>query len=142
METIEPDKLYRVVTGMYAGQMLGNVEATSMGLLTITPREADGTPIDPARFVDYVVRDENGVPVKEWYAIASYLDRMGENMDEQYAQPDGRKVIYSSWNPVKVLRNANKFTWILLAAIVVLVLLVVGIVTLVRKIFKKVFRKK
>ena len=142
LEAIEPDKLYRVVTGMYAGQMLGNVEATSMGLLTITPREADGTPIDPARFVEYVVRDENGVPVKEWYAIASYLDRMGENMDEQYAQPDGRKVIYSSWNPVKLLRNANKFTWILLAAIVVLVLLVVGIVTLVRKLFKKVFRKK
>ena len=142
LETIEPDKLYRVVTGMYAGQMLGNVEATSMGLLTITPREADGTPIDPARFVDYVVRDENGVPVKEWYAIASYLDRMGETMEEQYAQPDGRKEIYSSWNPVKLLRNANKFTWILLAAIVVLVLLVVGIVTLVRKLFKKVFRKK
>ena len=142
LEAIEPDKLYRVVTGMYAGQMLGNVEATSMGLLTITPREADGTPIDPARFVEYVVRDENGVPVKEWYAIASYLDRMDESMDEQYAQPDGRKVIYSSWNPVKLLRNANKFTWILLAAIVVLVLLVVGIVTLVRKLFKKVFRKK
>ena len=37
LEAIEPDKLYRVVTGMYAGQMLGNVEATSMGLLTITP---------------------------------------------------------------------------------------------------------
>ena len=52
LEAIEPDKLYRVVTGMYAGQMLGNVEATSMGLLTITPREADGTPIDPARFVE------------------------------------------------------------------------------------------
>ena len=43
---------------------------------------------------------------------------------------------------MKLLRNANKFTWILLAAIVVLVLLVVGIVTLVRKLFKKVFRKK
>lgn len=120
----------------------GNVEATAMGLLTTTPREADGTPIDPARFVEYVVRDENGVPVMEWYAIASYLDRMGENMDEHYAQPDGRKLIYSSWNPAKLLRNANKFTWILPAAIVVLILLVVGIATLMQKIIKKVFRKK
>ena len=142
LEAIEPDKLYRVVTGMYAGQMLGNVEATSMGLLTITPREADGTPIDPARFSEYVVRDENGVPVKEWYAIASYLDRMGDEMDEQYAQPDGRKVIYSSWNPVKLLQNANKFTWILLAAVLVVILLLVGIAALVRKICRKVFRKK
>ena len=142
LEAIEPDKLYRVVTGMYAGQMLGNVESTSMGLLTITPREADGTPIDPARFSEYVVRDENGVPVKEWYAIASYLDRMGDEMDGHYGQTDGRKVIYSSWNPVNLLRNANKFTWILLAAIVVVIGLLVGIMALVRKICRKVFRKK
>ena len=80
--------------------------------------------------------------MKEWYAIASYLDRMGEDMDEQYAQPDGRKQIYSSWNPVKLLRNANKFTWILLAAIVVVVLILVGIVTLVRKLCRKLRRKR
>ena len=141
-EPIEPDKLYRVVTGTYAGQMLGNVEATSMGLLTITPRYADGTPIDPELLLEQVVRDENGVPVKEWYAIAAYLDRMGEDMDEQYAQPDGRKQIYSSWNPVKLLRNANKFTWILLAAIVVVVLILVGIVALVRKLCRKLRRKR
>ena len=52
------------------------------------------------------------------------------------------KLLNTSWNPVKLLQNANKFTWILLAAIVVMVLLVVGIVVLVRKICKKVFRKK
>ena len=63
-------------------------------------------------------------------------------MDEYYAQPDGRKLIYSSWNPAKLMRNANKFTWILLAAIVVLILLVAGIAALMQKIIKKVFRKK
>ena len=142
LEPIESDKLYRVVTGMYAGQMLGNVESTSMGLLTITPREADGTPIDPARFSEYVVRDENGVAVKEWYAIASYLDRMGEEMDDHYAATDGRKVIYSSWKPADLLRNANKFTWFLLAAILLVILIVVGIVALVRQIVRKIRRKK
>lgn len=128
LEAIGDDKLYRVVTGMYAGQMLGSVEDTSMGLLTITPREADGTPIDMAKLADYVVRDENGVPVKEWYAIASYLNEMDGKMGAQYAQPDGRKVIYSSWNPVKLLRNANKFTWIALGAVLVAVLAVAAIV--------------
>ena len=142
LEPIDPDGLYRVVTGTYAGQMLGNVEATSMGLLTITPREKDGTPIDPARLLEYVVRDENGVPVKEWYAIASYLDRMGDEMDPHYAEPDGRKVIYSSWNPVKLLKNANKFTWIALAALVLVVLIVVGIVKLVRRIVRKIRHKR
>ena len=142
LEAIEPDKLYRVVTGTYAGQMLGNVEATSMGLLTITPREKDGTVIDPARLLDYVVRDENGVPVKEWYAIASYLDQMGDEMDPHYAEPDGRKVIYSSWSPVKLLRNANKFTWIAIAAILLVVLLVVGVVKLVKWIVRKIRKKR
>ena len=142
LEAIEPDKLYRVVTGTYAGQMLGNVEATSMGLLTITPREADGTPIDPARLLECVVRDENGVPVKEWYAIASYLDQMGDEMDAHYAGVDGRKVIAPSWNPVKLLRNPNKFTWIAIAALAVLVLMVVGIVALVKRILRKKRNKR
>lgn len=141
LKPIEPDRLYRVVTGTYAGQMLGNVEATSMGLLTITPREADGTVIDPADLLSYVVRDENGVPVKEWYAIASYLDQMGDEMDPHYAEPDGRKVIYSSWNPVKLLRNANKFTWIAIAAIVLVVLMVVGIAALVKRLVRKARNK-
>ena len=142
LEAIDPEKLYRVVTGTYAGQMLGNVEATSMGLLTITPREADGTPIDPERLLEYVVTDENGVPVKEWYAIASYLDRMGDEMDPKYAQPDGRKVIYSSWNPVKLLRNANRFTWIAIAVLAVLVLTVVGIAALVKRVVQKRKQKR
>ena len=86
----------------------------------------------------YVVRDENGVAVKEWYAIASYLDQMGGEMDPQYAQTDGRKVVYSSLNPVKLLSGANKFTYILLAVIVVLILLIVLIVrTVVRLIRRK-----
>ncbi len=137
LEEIRPDKLYRVVTGMYAGQMLGSVESTSMGLLTITPRDSDGNPIDREKLSDYVVRNGNGVPVKEWYAIASYLDEMDGQMDEAYGQPDGRKVIYSSYNPVKLLRNANKFTYALLGVVLALVLIVAVIVRAIRRRKKK-----
>lgn len=138
LEKIEPDKMYRVVTGMYAGQMLGSVESTSMGLLSITPRDRDGNPIAPDELVNYVVKDENGTPVKEWFAIASYLREMGGEMDEKYSETDGRKVVYSSFNPVKLLRNPNKFTII---ALIVVNLLLAGIalavVLIVRKIRKK-----
>ena len=138
LEKIEDDKLYRIVAGMYMGQMLGSVEDSSMGLLTVTPRDAHGNPIAVSDLVNYVVRDSEGNAVKEWYAIASYLDEMGEEMDPQYAQTDGRKVVYSSWNPVKLLRNANKFTYIVLAVLLVLVLLVVLILrAIVRHIKKK-----
>lgn len=139
LETIEPEKLYRIVTGMYCGQMLGAVESTSMGLISITPRDENGNPIAVADLVDYVVKDENGVPVKEWYAIATYLKEMGGEMDEKYAEPDGRKIVYSSLNPVKLLKNANKFTYILLAVVVVII---TAIVLIIFAIVKKRRRKK
>jgi len=138
LSEIENDKLYCVVTGMYAGQMLGSVEETSMGLIGITPRDKDGNPLTADQLVNHVVKDKNGNPVKEWYAIASYLKDMGGEIDEKYAEVDGRKVVYSSLNPVKLLRNANKFTYIVLAVIVVLVAVVVLIVrAIVRKVKKK-----
>ncbi len=136
LEEIEDDKLYRVVTGMYVGQMLGSVEATSMGLLNLTPRDKNGDPIDMTKLAEYVVTDENGVPVKEWYAIASYLQDMGSDMDPQYSQPDGRKIVYSSLNPVKLLRSANKFTYSLLAVLLLLILMVILIVKKVRGAFR------
>ena len=135
LEVIQDDRLYLVVCGMYMGQMLGSVEETSFGLLTITPRDEEGNPIPVSELANYVVRDDKGVPLKEWYAIASYLDAMGENMDPQYAQTDGRKVVYSSLNPVDLLRNANKFTYI---AIAVLLLLVVTVVWILRFILRKI----
>ncbi len=138
LSEIENDKLYCVVTGMYAGQMLGSVEETSMGLIGITPRDKDGNPLTADQLVNHVVKDKNGNPVKEWYAIASYLKDMGGEIDEKYAEVDGRKVVYSSLNPVKLLRNANKFTYIVLAVIIVLVAVVVLIVrAIVRKVKKK-----
>ncbi len=125
---IEDDKLYLVACGMYMGQMLGAVEETSFGLLSITPRDAAGNPIASSDLINYVVRDAAGNPLKEWYAIAAYLEQMGGEMDGRYAAPDGRKVVYASWNPADLLRNANKFTYILLAVIVLVVLAVAWLV--------------
>ncbi len=137
LEKIDPDKLYSVVTGMYAGQMLGSVESTSMGLLTITPRDEKGNPIAPDKLVNYVVKDEDGKPVKEWFAIASYLKEMDGEMDEKYSETDGRKTVYSSLNPVKLFRNANKFTYIMIVIVIVLIVLIVLIIrAIVRKIKK------
>ena len=136
LTAIDDDKLYFVVAGMYMGQMLGSVEETSMGLLSVTPRDENGNPIDTADLVNYVIKDENGTPLKEWYAIADYLDAMGEEMDARYAEPDGRKVVYASLNPEKLLRNANVFTYLVLGVILVLlavIALVVRVILVRRK---------
>lgn len=128
LEEIEDDKLYNVVTGMYCGEMLGGVKETSFGLLSIEPKDKDGNVIDMEKLADYVVKDKNGNPVKEWYAISSYLKEMGGEMDTQYADVDGRKIVYSSFNPADLLRNANKFTYALIGIFVALVVIVAFII--------------
>jgi 2',3'-cyclic-nucleotide 2'-phosphodiesterase (5'-nucleotidase family) len=139
LESIEKDKLYFVVAGMYMGQMLGSVKETSMGLLSITPRDEQGSPIATEDLVNYVVKDANGNALKEWDAIADYLFDMGGEMDGRYAATDGRKVVYASLNPIKLLRNANKFTFIALG---VAILLILGAVLIVRAILRRRRRKR
>ena len=133
LEEIIDDKLYNVVTGMYCGEMLGSVKETSFGLISIEPKDIYGNLIDMNELSCYVIKDKNGNPLKEWYAIASYLENMGGDVDSQYAAADGRKVVYSSLNPVKLFKNANKFTYILLAAITAVVLIVVLVAHLIIK---------
>ena len=64
---------------------------------------------------------------------------MGGTVDARYAATDGRKVVYSSWNPAKLLRGANKFTYVLLAVLLVLVFL---IVLIVRAVARRIKRKQ
>jgi len=139
LTAIEDEKLYHVVAGMYMGQMLGSAEETSMGILTITPRDVEGNPIEVSELVNYVVKDENGNPLKEWYAIADYLNGMGGTMDARYAEPDHRKVVYSSLNPIHLLRGANIFTYIVLG---LLLALIAVIALVIRAVVKKRKRKK
>ena len=137
VEPIADDQLYRVVTGLYCGQMLGTVEGKSFGLLTITARDADGAPIDMDRLEDYIIHNADGSEVKEWYAIASYLRTMGGEIDPRYSQPDGRKTVYASLNPVDLLRSPNKFTFIALA---VLLILLAVVILIIRAVVRRVRR--
>ena len=139
LSEIENDKLYFVVAGMYMGQMLGSVKETSMGILSITPRDEEGNPIATENLVNYVIKDEQGNALKEWYAIADYLSNMDGKMDPHYATTDGRKVVYASLNPIKLFKNANIFTII---ALVLVIGIITGIVFLVRFIVRKIKRKK
>ena len=115
-EEIDDGQLYRVVTGMYSAQMLGTVKSKSMGLLSLEPKMADGSPVTD--FEDCILRDENGNEIKEWYALAAYLQSFGEEgVPARYAQPDGRKDVSRSWSPIELVKNPN---WITLAALLIL----------------------
>lgn len=130
---IDDDQLYRVVTGMYSAQMLSTVESKSMGLLSLEPKMADGSPVTD--FEACILRDENGNEIKEWYALAAYLQSFGEEgVPSRYSKPngDGRKAVSRSWNPVELVKNPNWITGVALAVLAVAVILAVLLVRWLR----------
>lgn len=132
MEEIDDDKLYRVVAGLYSAQMLGAVESKSMGILSVTPKDAEGNAITD--FEAHIIHDQNGNEVKEWYALASYVDSFPENEEgvsvipARYSETEGRKVEQDTKNPIDLLKSPNKIAMVVYAIILVLVLLVVLVI--------------
>ena len=101
---------------MYSAQMLGTVKSKSLGLLSLEPKLADGTPVTD--FEACILRDENGSEIKEWYALAAYLKSFGEDgLPLRYTAPDGRKDVSRSWNPVELIKAPN---WITIVTLIVL----------------------
>ncbi|MDD6094373.1 MAG: bifunctional UDP-sugar hydrolase/5'-nucleotidase [Clostridia bacterium] len=93
-EEIEDEKLYRVACNMYAANMLGMLNGMTYGILKITPKNADGTPVE--NFYDCALKDSEGREIKEWSAFKNYLMSMPEKdelptITEKYSEADGRK---------------------------------------------------
>ena len=126
---LEDDRLYRVVSGMYSAQMLGTVKDKSLGLLSLEPKMADGSPVTD--FEACILRDENGNEIKEWYALAAYLQSFGEEgLPFRYSYPngDGRKDVSRSWNPLELLGALNWIGWVALLVLVLVVALAVFLI--------------
>lgn len=143
---IEDDKLYRVVADLYSGQMLSAVTDMSYGLLSIVPKNADGTPIED--FEDAIIM-ENGRELKAWDAIARYMqsfpDTDGDgiaNVPETYAVEQGRKVVEENNNFLALIKNPNKYAVMIYVILFVAIFLVVLMVVLVVKLIKRIKRRK
>ena len=136
---IQDDALYRVVTGMYSAQMLGTVKDKSMGLLSLIPKDAQGQPITD--FTRHIVYDKDGNELKEWYALAAYLQAFGEDGVNGYynglGKGVGTKFVSTSLSPAELLTNWNGITWAVLAIVLVLLALVVLTVRFIRRRLKK-----
>ena len=139
---LEDDKLYRVVTDFYTSQMLGGVTDLSYGLLSIVPKFADGTPVE--RYEDAVIMTTDGTELKAWAAIAEYMtsfeDTDGDgvgNVPAKYAKEEGRKVVEDSKKIGDLLKNPNKFFFIIIGLVLVVLAILAGIVILIVKLVKK-----
>lgn len=126
LSKLENDKLYRVVSGMYSAQMLGTVKSKSFGILSIVPKDENGEPI--IDFSTRVLVDKNGNEIKEWYALAAYLQQFGSKGVPSHYESGSCKTISTSWNPIELLKNPSLFSIGLVLAIIVVVLLIVFLV--------------
>ena len=143
---LEDDKLYRVVTDFYSSQMLGGVTDMSFGLLSLIPKFKDGTPIE--QYEDAIIKVE-GKELKAWQAIAQYMESFEDidsdgvgNVPAVYGTTEGRKVVEDSKNIIDLLKNPNKFFFMIIGVVLVLILIIVLIVILIRKAVIKARRKK
>ena len=142
---LEDDKLYRVVTDFYSSQMLGGVTDLSYGLLSLVPKFADGTPIE--NYEDAIIM-RGDQELKAWVAIAEYMrsfeDTDGDgigNVPETYGTLEGRKIVEESKNILDLVKNPNKFFFMILGLAVVVIAAVVLIIVLIIKLAKKIIRK-
>lgn len=136
------DKLYRVVTDFYTSQMLGGVTDLSYGLLSVVPKHADGTPI--TNYEEAIITTE-GKELKAWVAIASYMDSFEDtdgdgigNVPAKYGIVEGRKVVEDSKSFSDLLKNPNKYFFMIMGAGLLVILTVVFII---RRIIRHIIRK-
>ncbi len=137
---IDDNKLYRVVAGLYSAQMLGTVKEKSFGLLSITPKDSAGDEI--LNFEDHIVYTQNQIELKEWVALAWYINSFPSNNDvpqvpSYYSETHKRKIAVESTNIVELLKNPNKVFFILLSVSIFIILLIIFIFIIFRKKLKR-----
>ena len=131
-QSVEMDKLYRVVTNLYCGQMLGSVKDKSFGLLSLNPKDEEGKEITD--FEKRIIHDQTGREVKEWNSVAWYLESMSSSggVSSQYAATQGRKVVSTSFNLGELFSHPNKIVYVLCGIIVLLVIIIIVIIRVVK----------
>lgn len=142
LEEIDDQKLYRVVAGLYSAQMLSVVGDKSFGLLSIVPKTKEGIPITD--FEAQVVKNTmggNNKEVKEWLAIAEYLQSFNQvnevpQVPQYYIETHGRKIVENDYNISALLSAPNRIALTVYTVVIVVVVLVIFLV------FKIATRKK
>lgn len=142
---IEDEKLYRGVTDLYSCQMLGAVTDMSFGLLSLQPKDENGTVHED---MENGIVVDNGSEIKAWAAIAQYMDSFEDtdgdgvsNVPASYGEDQGRKVVNKSKNLLDLVKNPNKYALMIAAIVLVLVVLLILIIVLICKAVKRIRKK-
>lgn len=130
-ENLDNKKLYRVVGGLYSCQMLGVVTEKSKGLLSIKPKDKNGKEI--ADFEKHIIK-KNGRELKEWYALASYIDSFKDGkVPKVYEKAQARKTANNSYAPWEIVKQPNNYGVMLIAVILIPIVIIIGFIIFLSK---------
>jgi 5'-nucleotidase / UDP-sugar diphosphatase len=112
----DPSKLYGLVTNNYVMKFFGVIKSSTMGLLKVVPKFADGTPV--TNFDDARMDLDPGKPgiqeAKEWAGLLTYASKLPDlngngipDMPEKYKNVIGSSESKSSINPVLFFKGTN-----------------------------------
>ena len=145
IELLENGMLYKMCCNLYAVQQLDRLNALTKGFMTITPRDANGDPLDS--FEDCILRAEDGTEIREWMALADYWMsfRIGSSglpeIPPLYSEPQNRKVKYEEGGIARI-DNPGRVTLAVIGAAVVLLILLIAMIDLIRRIAeRRAYRK-
>ena len=129
-EEVQDDKLYRVVSDIYTGRMLGSVNDLTYGLLSLIPKDSDGSVVE--NLEDNIIRTDifpGTSEFKAWAAIARGVQMTGDIGD--YAPVlEAAYTAVPSRNPFKNLSHPSKFAKIVYCLVLGLIAIIALIVVL------------
>ncbi|MEG0629817.1 MAG: bifunctional UDP-sugar hydrolase/5'-nucleotidase [Christensenellaceae bacterium] len=139
-EDLQEDKLYKVVSSQYLGEMAAMITDATYGILKITPKDANGNVITDMK--NAILHDKDGKEIKEWVALSDYVQSFEKNADgvpqipEKYFQPRDQKSIFGK-GITDIFYNLTIFARLVYLVLIVMIVVIVGIVILVIKKRKK-----
>jgi len=135
---VEPDRLYSVCTTLFTASLVGVAESSSHGLIGMTLRRSDGSPVKDRS--EGIIKMTDGGEYYSWVALADYLKTMTKGPDgvpvlkPEAAVPGHRITVRPSWNPIDLFSNGN---WITKFAAFAILLVLALAFTAARYIFWK-----
>lgn len=129
-EKIVNNKMYRVVTGLETCRLFEDMDIKSHGLLQVVPKDKNGNEITD--FKKHIIR-KSGRELKEWYALALYLDSFDDDkVPAYYEKSTGREVDETSIAPWQIIKQPNNYGVMMIAMFMIPVVILIGIALAIR----------
>lgn len=125
-EEVEPRALYRLITDEKTIQLIQDADKAPFGLMDIQFKDKDGKELQSFDKQAIEYKDQS---VKQWVALAKYIDKKG--ISSSYKDAENRKVLVDDKSLGAILSNPGKIFLVTLLAAIIAISVVILIVSIV-----------